>query len=110
MPSRRTKRRQPPRKRPAAPAPGPAQAQARPQSPQVGAQAAVKAVELSLAPKQAGRARTGRNVVLVQDADPGIPLEQVPYFTSDLTRLGVVALAMVVLMVIGAQFIPLLVK
>jgi hypothetical protein len=109
MPSRRTKRRQPARRRPPAPAaPGPAPAS--PQPAQVGAQAAVKAVELSLAPKPASRGRAGRNAILVQDADPGIPLEQVPYFTSDLKRLAVVALVMVALMVAGAQFIPLLVK
>ena len=104
--SRRSKRRPTPRKKPVATAPSAAAAQPT----QPGAQNAVKAVELSLAPKAAGRARGGRAAVLVQDADPGIPLEQVPYFTSDLKRLGIVAAAMLVLMVVGAQFIPLFVK
>lgn len=103
--SRRSKRRPTPRKKPAPQAPS---AAAQPTQP--GAQNAVKAVELSLAPRAAGRAKGGRAAVLVQDADPGIPLEQVPYFTSDLKRLGIVAAAMLVLMVVGAQFIPLFVK
>jgi hypothetical protein len=61
-------------------------------------------------PVRQGRARTARGTVVIPDADPAIPLNQVPYFTSDLVRLLIMAAAMVVLLFVGAQFIPLLVK
>ena len=48
--------------------------------------------------------------MILEDADPAIPLDRVPYFTSDLKRLGLVAAAMVVLMIAGAQVIPLVVR
>lgn len=60
------------------------------------------------APARSARGR--RNQPLLQDSDPGIPLEQVPYFTGDLKRLGVVAAIMVVLLIGGAQLIPLVLK
>jgi hypothetical protein len=46
---------------------------------------------------------------MIEDSDPGIPLAQVPYFTRDLARLGIVAGSMVVLLLVGAQLIPLIV-
>ena len=52
--------------------------------------------------------RGGRFVL--DNADPAIPLDRVPYFLSDLRHLGVVAVLMVVLLVGGAQLIPLVVK
>ena len=42
---------------------------------------------------------------MLEGGDPAIPLDRVPYFISDLRRLGVVAASMVVLLVIGALFI-----
>ncbi|MBO0688503.1 MAG: hypothetical protein J2P40_02845, partial [Candidatus Dormibacteraeota bacterium] len=73
-------------------------------------------VEMSLGsqagarPPRQGRARTARGTVVIPDTDPAIPLEQVPHFTSDLLRLLIVAAAMIVLLFIGAQAIPLFVK
>ena len=86
--------------------------QARPQSsPRTGGdQTAVRAVEMSLAPRQATRRSTKGQRLILEDADPAIPLDRVPYFISDLKKLGVVAGGMVVLMVAGAQLIPLVVK
>lgn len=79
-----------------------------------GDQALVRSVEMSLAPgvparRPAGRARGGR--VVLETADPAIPLDRVPYFLSDLARLGIVAGIMVVLLFLAAQFvIPLVVR
>lgn len=72
-----------------------------------GDQALVRAVEGSLAPPTS---RRGGRIVL-ESADPAIPLDRVPYFTSDLKQLGIVGGIMVVLLVLGAEFvIPLLVR
>jgi hypothetical protein len=60
------------------------------------------------APARTARGR--RNQPIVQDSDPGIPLEQVPYFVGDLRRLAIVAAVMVVLLIGGAQLIPLVLK
>jgi len=68
----------------------------------------VRAVEMSLAPRGAGSGRRARGMVL--DADPAIPLDRVPYFTSDLAKLGIVAVVMLALLVAGSQLIPQLVK
>jgi len=65
---------------------------------------------MSLAPRQATRRSTKGQRLILEDADPAIPLDRVPYFTSDLKRLGLVAAAMVVLMIAGAQVIPLVVR
>jgi hypothetical protein len=70
----------------------------------------VRAVEMSLAPRSTSRRSAKGQRLILEDADPAIPLDRVPYFTSDLKQLGVVATAMVVLMVAGAQLIPLVVK
>ena len=74
-----------------------------------GDQALVRAVEMSLgARNQITKGRGGR--FIVESADPSIPLDRVPYFLSDLRHLGIVAALMVVLLVGGAQLIPLVVK
>jgi hypothetical protein len=74
-----------------------------------GDQATVRAVEMSLgAQNKVVKGPRGR--LVVQSADPAIPLDRVPYFTSDLVRLGVVAGAMVVLLAVGAFTIPQLIK
>lgn len=57
---------------------------------------------MSLSP--AAPSRRGGRIVL-DSGDPAIPLDRVPYFVSDLARLGVVAAAMLVLLVIGAELI-----
>lgn len=62
---------------------------------------------MSLGPRTPVK-RGGR--IVLDSADPGIPLDRVPYFLSDLRHLGVVAALMVVLLVGGAQLIPLIVK
>lgn len=74
-----------------------------------GDQALVRAVELSLGSQnQIVKSRGGR--FTVQSTDPSIPLDRVPYFTKDLTRLLVVGFAMVVLLGIGSLTVPLIVK
>jgi len=74
-----------------------------------GDQALVRAVELSLGGQnQIVKSRGGR--FTVQSTDPSIPLDRVPYFTKDLTRLLVVGFAMVVLLGIGSLTVPLIVK
>lgn len=80
---------------------------ARPAARTGGSESLVRSVELSLAPRQAGAGRRQRGFTL--DADPAIPLDRVPYFTSDLRNLGVVAVLMVVLLFIGSRLIPLVV-
>jgi hypothetical protein len=57
---------------------------------------------MSLAPGAPSR-RGGR--IVLDSGDPAIPLDRVPYFLSDLARLGVVATAMVVLLVVAALFV-----
>lgn len=72
-----------------------------------GDQAVVRAVEMSLAPKAVSR--RGARIVL-DNADPAIPIDRVPYFVSDLKKLAITAAVMVVLLVGGAQLIPLVLK
>jgi hypothetical protein len=72
-----------------------------------GDQALVRSVEMSLAPKAAPR-RGGR--IVLDSADPAIPIDRVPYFVSDLKHLGITAAVMVALLVGGAQLIPLVIK
>ena len=86
------------------------------QAPAVGGgQAFIRSVEMSLAPGAAaarrpgGRGRGGR--VVLETADPAIPLDRVPYFLGDLARLGIVAGFMVALLVLAAFFvIPLVIR
>jgi hypothetical protein len=74
-----------------------------------GDQAVVRAVEMSLgAQNKVLKGPRGR--MIVQSADPSIPLDRVPHFTTDLVRLGVVAAGMVVLLAAGAFAIPQLIK
>src|SRR5690348_7679355 len=74
-----------------------------------GDQALVRAVELSLgAGNKYTKARGGR--LIVESADPSIPLDRVPYFTRDLIRLGVVGVAMVVLLGAGSVAVTQIVK
>jgi hypothetical protein len=74
-----------------------------------GDQALVRAVELSLGGQnQVVKSRGGR--FTVQSTDPSIPLDRVPYFTKDLTRLLVIGFAMVVLLGVGSLTVPLIVK
>ena len=115
--ARKTKRQRSARTRPrpagpppvASTVPGAAAPQAaRPVGRTGGGESLVRAVEMSLAPRGAGAGRRQRGMVL--DADPAIPLDRVPYFTSDLTKLGIVAFLMLVLLAIGSQLIPIFVK
>ncbi len=70
----------------------------------------VRAVEMSLAPRAPGSGRRGQRGILIGDDDPAIPLDRVPYFTSDLAKLGIVMVLMLVLLGVGSQLIPLFVK
>jgi len=74
-----------------------------------GNEALVRSVEMSLAPRAAGAGRKGqRGGMVLESVDPAIPLDRVPYFTSDLRKLGVTAVIMVVLLVVAARLMPLL--
>jgi hypothetical protein len=57
---------------------------------------------MSLAPGAPSR-RGGR--IVLESADPAIPLDRVPYFVSDLRRLGLTAAGMLALLVVGAVFV-----
>lgn len=70
----------------------------------------MRSVEMSLAPRAAGRRQAKNQRLVIEDTDPAIPLDRVPFFTADLKRLGVVAGAMVVLMLAGAQLIPHIIR
>ncbi len=73
-----------------------------------GNEALVRSVEMSLAPRAIGAGRKGqRGGLVLEGVDPAIPLDRVPYFTSDLRKLGVVAVIMVVLLVVAARLLPL---
>lgn len=100
------------------PQPGQAQAAAaaapaapRAGSPRVGGdQALVRAVEMSLAPGAAPTRRGGR-IVLPESADAAIPLDRVPYFTTDLIRVAITGVVMIALLVLAALIvIPKVVK
>ena len=74
-----------------------------------GDQAMVRAVELSLG--GSNRVTKGpRGRMIVESTDPSIPLDRVPYFSTDLVRLAVVAGAMAVLLGAGAVTVPQLIK
>ena len=48
---------------------------------------------------------------MLDSGDPAIPLDRVPYFLTDLIRLGIVAGVMVVLLFVAAELIiPRVVK
>jgi hypothetical protein len=74
-----------------------------------GDQALVRSVEMSLAPQ--APVRRGRGPTMMLDGgNPAIPLDRVPYFTTDLLRLGIVMVVMVVLLIAGSFLIPLFLK
>ena len=103
------------RQRPAAPgavAPQPVAtpAQVQRQPARTGGDALVRAVEMSLQPRAAVAGRRGQRGILIGDDDPAIPLDRVPYFVSDLGKLAIVAVAMLVLLLAVSQLIPLVVK
>lgn len=73
-----------------------------------GDQALVRAVEMSLGARNQVVKRGGR--MIIESADPSIPLDRVPYFTKDLVRLAVVGIAMLVLLGVGSFTVPMFVK
>jgi len=74
-----------------------------------GDQALVRAVEMSLGgTNKVVKGSRGRMVV--ESADPSIPLDRVPHFRSDLKRLAFVAGAMLVLLAAGALAVPQVIK
>lgn len=94
---------------PGAPSPSASTAAAGPSSRTGGAESLVRSVEMSLAPRAAGGGRRVQRA-MVLDGDPAIPLDRVPFFTADLARLGIVAAVMLVLLLAGAQLIPVLLR
>lgn len=70
----------------------------------------VRSVEMSLGGSAQMRGR-GRNRFVLEGGDPGIPLDRVPYFTTDLRRIAIVGALMIVLLVVAAYtIIPLVVR
>jgi hypothetical protein len=75
-----------------------------------GDQALVRSVEMSLGGNVQVRGK-GRNRVVLETGTPGIPLDRVPYFISDLRQIAIVGALMVVLLVLANYtVIPLFVK
>ncbi|HEY8812364.1 MAG TPA: hypothetical protein VIO86_07730 [Candidatus Dormibacteraeota bacterium] len=75
-----------------------------------GDQALVRSVEMSLGGNVQIRGK-GRNRVVLEAGNPGIPLDRVPYFISDLRQIAIVGGLMVVLLVLANYtVIPLLAK
>jgi len=75
-----------------------------------GDQAMVRAVEMSLGGNVQVRGK-GRNRVVLETGNPGIPLDRVPYFTADLRQIAIVGALMVVLLVLANYtVIPLFIK
>ena len=75
-----------------------------------GDQALVRSVEMSLGGGAQVRGK-GRHRVVIESGDAGIPLERVPYFTTDLRQIAIVGGLMIVLLVVAAYtVIPLVVK
>jgi hypothetical protein len=65
---------------------------------------------MSLAPRGTGAGRKAQRGALALDGvDPAIPLDRVPYFVSDLRKVALVAVLMLVLLVVGAELIPRLI-
>jgi hypothetical protein len=48
--------------------------------------------------------------MVLESADPAIPLDRVPYFMSDLARIGIVGALMIVLLFAGSRLIPLVIR
>ncbi|MDQ6900215.1 MAG: hypothetical protein M3072_12030 [Candidatus Dormibacteraeota bacterium] len=65
-------------------------------------------VQLNLSAQRNPRRRPG--VVVIEDADPGIPLSRVPYFLPDLRKLALAVALMLLLLVAGSRLIPLVIK
>jgi hypothetical protein len=75
-----------------------------------GDQALVRSVEMSLGGSAQVRGK-GRNRVVLESGDAGIPLDRVPYFTHDLRQIAIVGGLMIVLLILAAYtVIPLVVK
>jgi hypothetical protein len=109
MARKTSRRRQTTRRRPTPPSAATPQASSTPSAASASSAASAPAstaarVEMALgARSQPTSRRKGARQILVEDTDPGIPLDQVPFFTKDLARLGITVGAMIVLMVVGAQ-------
>lgn len=112
--ARKTRRKQTSRRSARPPQPAPVQAPARPAGPAasaaVGGKATVRAVEMSLAPRTTSRRGPKNARFVIEDSDPAIPLDRVPYFLKDLRNLGLTVAVMLALLVAGAQLIPHVVK
>jgi hypothetical protein len=75
-----------------------------------GDQALVRSVEMSLGGNVQVRGK-GRNRVVLDSGTPGIPLDRVPFFTSDLRQIAIVGVLMLVLLVLANYtVVPLFLK
>ena len=68
-----------------------------------------RAVQLNLAAQRTAR-RTRPGTIVLEDGDPGIPLSRVPYFLTDLRKLGLAVVLMILLLLAGSRLIPLVIR
>lgn len=66
--------------------------------------AAPTAARRAQAQRRTARTRPSRGIQ-IGDQNPAIPLDKVPYFASDLIRLGITAAIMIILLIIGAKLV-----
>jgi hypothetical protein len=74
-----------------------------------GDQATVRSVEMSLGSNLQVRGK-GRNRIFEAVGTPGIPLDRVPYFTSDLRQIAVVGGLMIILLILANYIVIPLIK
>lgn len=73
-------------------------------APTPGPSAAPTAARRIQAQRRTARTRPSRGIQ-IGDENPAIPLDKVPYFSSDLIRLGITAAIMIILLIIGAKLV-----
>lgn len=72
--------------------------------PRAATASAPTAAQRAQAQRRTGRTRPTRGIQIGDD-NPAIPLDQVPFFSSDLIRLAITAVIMIVLLIIGAKLV-----
>lgn len=63
------------------------------------------AAQRAQAQRRTARTRPAPRGIQIEDDNPAIPLDQVPYFSADLIRLAITAVVMIVLLIIGAELV-----
>lgn len=63
------------------------------------------AAQRAQAQRRTARTRPASRGIQIGDENPAIPLDKVPFFTSDLIRLAITAVVMIALLVVGAKLV-----